>query len=55
MSAAPSEPVEIEDFESVEDAADIWADEYGTEEAIQRLWKAVGYLKRRKAREDSDE
>lgn len=53
MSVAQTEPVDLDDTESIEDAADLWADEYGTEEAIQRLWTAVGYLKRRQAREEN--
>jgi len=53
MSAAAPDRIEIDNAQDITDAADCWADEYGTAEAIQRLWIALGHLKRRQAREDN--
>lgn len=53
MSVTDTDHIEIDNAEALTDAADCWADKYGTEEAIQRLWIALGHLKRRQVREES--
>lgn len=54
MTAAESEPVEIDDADAITEHADQAADRHGIDVAVQRYWIALGHLKRRQARE-SDE
>lgn len=55
MSAAETEPVEIDDRDEITRRADRAADHFGTETAIQRYWTAISHLKKRQAREAADE
>ena len=54
MTAAESEPIEIEDEDALTDLADQAAERHGIDVAIQRYWTALGHLKRRQAREDDE-